>query len=410
MPVPAPRRQSTLSLAEARRIAISAQGLAVPRPRAVTMRHLDATIQRMGVLQIDSVNVLTRSQFLPLFSRLGSYDRELLARAAGQRPRRVTEYWAHQAAFIPVALHPLFRWRMATYEREAWGSIQQAGEKHSDVVQEVLAAVGELGPSTARRLSAELGHAPNTSKGHWGWNWSVVKSACEFLFFTGELTVAERNTQFERVFDLPGRALPVGVVGAPTPSEDEAMRELVRVAARAHGVATDKCLADYWRTRLAPTRRAIQELLEEGALEPVTVEGTPAYLSAGTAIPRKVRARALLSPFDPLVWHRDRTQWLFGFRYRIGIYTPAAQRVHGYYVLPFLLDGALVGRVDLKADRAAGKLLVQSAFQEPGAPGDTAWELARELRAMAGWLGLADVIVMPRGDLAAALEQVYRAG
>lgn len=372
------------------------------------MRHVDATIRRMGVLQIDSVNVLTRSQFLPLFSRLGPYDQSLLADAAGRRPRRITEYWAHQAAFIPVASLPLFRWRMASYATEAWGSIQQAREKHPGLVQDVLAAVEELGPSTSRQLSAELGHSPNTSKEHWGWNWSVVKSACEFLFFTGELTVAERNTQFERVFDLPERALPVAVVNAAVPSKSAAMRELVRIAARAHGVATDRCLADYWRTKLAPTRRAIQELVEEGALEPVSVEGTPAYLSAGASVPRKTTARALLSPFDPLVWHRDRTEWLFGFRYRIGIYTPAAQRVHGYYVLPFLLNGALVGRVDLKADRTAGKLLVQSAWQEAGAPAETAAELAEELRAMAGWLGLDGVVVVPRGDLAADLAVALR--
>lgn len=398
-----PRRRPTLSLMDARHVAIAAQGLARPHPGKVTMRHVDATIQRMGVLQIDSVNVLTRSQFLPLFSRLGPYDQSLLADAAGKEPRRITEYWAHQAAFIPVGLLPLFRWRMAAYATEAWGSIQRAGEEHPGLVQEVLAAVGELGPSTSRRLSAHLGRAPNMSNDHWGWNWSVVKSACEFLFFTGELTVTIRNTQFERVFDLPQRALPAGMVSAPIPTEAEAMRELVRIAAGAHGVATERCLADYWRTRLAPTRRAIRELVEEGALEAVTVEDTPAYVSAGTAIPRKVRARALLSPFDPLVWRRDRTEWLFGFRYRIGIYTPAAQRTHGYYVLPFLLDGALVGRVDLKADRAAGTLLVQSAWRELGAPSGTANELAEELRAMAGWLGLDGVVAIQQGDLAADL-------
>lgn len=391
-----------MSLTDARHAAIAAQGLARPRPATVGMRHVDATIQRMGVLQIDSVNVLTRSQFLPLFSRLGPYDQSLLAAAAGKRPRRITEYWAHQAAFIPVASHPLFRWRMASYATEAWGSIQQAGE-HAALISDVLAAVGELGPSTSRRLTAVLGHVPNTTKEHWGWNWSVVKAVCEYLFFAGELLVVERNSQFERVFDLAENVLPRDVLEAPTPSENEAMRELVRIAARAHGVATDKCLADYWRTRLAPTRRAIRELVEEGALEPVTVEGVPAYLSPGTAVPRKVAARALLSPFDPLVWRRDRTEWLFGFRYRIGIYTPAAQRVHGYYVLPFLLHGALVGRVDLKADRAAGKLLVQSAWEEAGAPTETAGELAEELRIMAGWLGLDDVRTVLRGDLAADL-------
>ncbi len=372
------------------------------------MRQVDATIQRMGVLQIDSVNVLTRSQFLPLFSRLGAYDQSLLAQAAGKKPRRITEYWAHQAAFIPVGLHPLFRWRMEAYRDEAWGSIQRAGAEHADVVDEVLAAVGDLGPSSARRLTAELGHAPDALREHWGWNWSVVKAACEFLFFTGQLCVVERNSQFERVFDLPERVLPPDVAAAPTPSADEAMRELVRIAARAHGVATMKCLADYWRTRTTPTRHAVRELVDEGTLEPVSVNGTEAYLFAGAVVPRRVTARALLSPFDPLVWERSRTEWLFNFHYRIGIYTPAAQRVHGYYVLPFLLDGALVGRVDLKADRVSGRLLVQSAWRENGAPVETATELADELRTMANWLELDSVVVVSRGDLAAELDAVMK--
>ncbi len=372
------------------------------------MRQIDATIHRMGVLQIDSVNVLTRSHFLPLFSRLGAYDRSLLERAAGRKPRRITEYWAHQAALIPVGLHPLFRWRMEAYRDEAWGSVQRAGAQHADVVEDVLAAVTELGPSSARRLTAELGHSPDALRQHWGWNWSVVKTACEFLFFTGQLGVVERNSQFERVFDLTERVLPSAVANAPTPSADEAIRELVMVAARAHGVATVKCLADYWRTKAAATRRAVNELTEEGTLEPVSVEGTDAYLLAGATVPRRIDARALLSPFDPLVWERNRAQWLFNFHYRIGIYTPAAQRVHGYYVLPFLLDDSLVGRVDLKADRASGQLLVQSAWREPGAPQGAAFELAGELWSMARWLGLEDVVVASRGDLASELQTVVR--
>lgn len=368
------------------------------------MRQVEKTIQQMGVLQIDSVNVLTRSQFLPLFSRLGTYDQSLLARAAAKKPRRITEYWAHQAAYIPVALHPLFRWRMEAYGREAWGSILRAGAEHADVVEEVLAAVGELGPRTASQLTAALGHPPDALREHWGWNWSVVKTACEFLFFTGELAVATRTAQFERVFDLPERVLPPEVVAAPTPSTHEATRELIRIAARAHGVATVKCLADYWRTRAAPTREAIGELVAEGTLHTVSVNGVDAYLHSDATFPRRLNARALLSPFDPLIWERNRTQWLFNFHYRIGIYTPAAQRVHGYYVLPFLLDDALVGRVDLKADRASGRLLVQSAWQESGAPTGIATELAGELRAMADWLELDNVVVAPRGDLAAELD------
>lgn len=398
-----PRSPETMSLPEARRVAIAAQGLARPRPGSVTMRQVDATIRRMGVLQIDSVNVLARSQFLPLFSRLGPYDQELLARAAESRPRRITEYWAHQAAFIPVDLHRLFRWRMESYAQEAWGSIRRAETDHARLVEDVLAAVGEFGPITPSRLAVELGHDPNDRREHWGWNWSVVKTVCEFLFYTGQVVAAARTSQFERVFDLPARTLPAAVINAPTPSLEEAHRELVAIAAGAHGIATVKCLADYWRLKAAPTRRAVRELVEEGTLAPISVEGTPAYLHARATLPRTVRSRALLSPFDPLVWERNRTQWLFGFRYRIGIYTPAAQRVHGYYVLPFLLNDALVGRVDLKADRASGRLLVQAAWREPDAPQETAAQLAEELRSMADWLALDHIVVADRGDLAADL-------
>ena len=370
------------------------------------MRQLDATIKRMGGLQIDSVNVLTRSQFLPLFSRLGPYDRGLLTRAAENRPRRITEYWAHQAAFIPVDLRPLFGWRMDAYADEAWGSIRRAETHHAGVVDEVLSAIGELGPVTPSRLTAALGHDPSSLREHWGWNWNVVKTVCEFLFFTGQVVAAARTAQFERVFDLPRHVLPARVVSAPTPSFDDAHRELVRLAARAHGIGTVRCLADYWRLKVAPTRRAVQELVEEGPLLPVSVEGAPAYLHAEAARPRRVSARALLSPFDPLVWERNRALWLFNFHYRIGIYTPAAQRVHGYYVLPFLLDEALVGRVDLKADRASGRLLVQAAWQEMGAPAETAAQLSVELRAMADWLGLDEVVVLPRGDLSGELHTI----
>lgn len=367
------------------------------------MRQVDAAIRRMAVLQIDSVNVVSRSQFLPLFSRLGSYDRDLLTRASQERPRRITEYWAHQASFVPVELHPLFRWRMEAYSREAWGSIRRAETHHAGVVGEVLEAIGEWGPVTPSQLTLGLGHDPGALREHWGWNWNVVKTVCEFLFFTGQIATAGRTTQFERLFDLPQRVLPSAVVDAPTPSVEDAHRELVAIAARAHGLGTVKCLADYWRLKVVPTRRAVEELVETGTLLPISVEGTRAYLHAEAALPRRVDARALLSPFDPLVWERSRALWLFGFHYRIGIYTPAAQRVHGYYVLPFLLGDTLVARVDLKADRASGRLLVQSAWAEPDAPADTAAQLAAELRLMAEWLDLDDVVVVRHGTLAEQL-------
>ena len=392
-----------LSPAQARRIALAAQGFGRGGPSTVGIRQVDATIRRMGALQIDSVNVLARSQYLPLFSRLGCYDTGLLTRAAQQPPRRVTESWAHQASFIPVGLHPLFRWRMAGHAQEAWTSVRRVADEHPDLVREVLAAVAGLGPVTPTRLTEALGHDPTLRREHWGWNWNVVKTAAEFLFFSGQILVAGRTPGFERIFDLPERVLPPDVLAAPTPTVRDAHRDLVALAARAHGVATVKCLADYWRLRSAATRAAVAELVDEGTLLPVTVDGTPAYLHAEAAVPRRVRARALLSPFDPLIWERARTQWLFGFHYRIGIYTPAAQRVHGYYVLPFLLDEALVARVDLKADRAAGRLLVQSAWREPDGPPHTAHELADELHAMAEWLSLGRVVVAPKGDLAAEL-------
>lgn len=402
--------EQSLTLPQARRIAVAAQGLARRNQVRPGIRQVDAAIRRMGVLQIDSVNVLARSQFLPLFSRLGGYDQNLLARAAHQRPRRITEYWAHQAAFIPVYLLPLFRWRMEAYSREAWGSISRAAEEHPGLVAEVLAAVAELGPITPSRLTVELGHDPSLRRDHWGWNWTVVKTVSEYLFFTGQIAVAGRTAQFERIFDTPDRVLPPAVLDAPTPTVEEAHRELTRLAARAHGVATVRCLADYWRTSMARTRAAVVELLAAGELEPVTVASTPAFLHRDAARPRRVSARALLSPFDPLVWERNRAQWLFGFHYRIGIYTPAAQRVHGYYVLPFLLDDALVARVDLKADRATRTLLVQASWAEPGAPVHTVAELAEELRAMADWLQLDQVQVCPRGDLAQALTTQFRTG
>lgn len=397
----------TMSRARARRMAVAAQGLNRARPRRVGLRHVTDGVRRMGTVQIDSVNVLTRSQYLPVFARLGPYDRALLRRAAEARPRRITEYWAHQASFVPVEILPLFRWRMADHEREAWGSIRAAGRDPA-LVAEVLAAVADLGPITPGGLSEALGRSPRAVRDHWGWNWNDVKAVTEFLFFTGSIAVAGRTGSFERLCDVPQRVLPATVLAAPTPSPEDAHRELVRIAARAHGVATVRCLADYWRTRTAPTRTAVEELVAEGALVPVNVEGVAAYRYRGAVAPRRVEGRALLSPFDPLIWERRRTAWLFGLHYRIGIYTPAAQRTHGYYVLPFLLGDSLVARVDLKADRAAGELQVREAWIEPGAPADTALQLADELREMADWLGTERIRVADRGDLAPALAAAVR--
>ncbi|MGN6574755.1 MAG: winged helix-turn-helix domain-containing protein [Nocardioides sp.] len=396
----------TLSRAQARRIALAAQGFRDPRHTVPTMRTFSRTLARTGVLQVDSVNVLARAHYMPLFSRMGPYDRDMLTRAAERRPRRIVEYWAHVQAYMPVELWPVMQHRMASYrdQRGKW----KVMAARPDLEESVLAEIRERGACTAR----ELDDGRPVSKQHWGWNWSDTRKVLDYLFLVGELAIAGRNGSFEVRYDLPERVLPPHVLALPVPPEADANRELVRRAAASHGVATAQCLRDYYRMPLAAVRPAVADLVEAGELVPVRVEGwdRPAYLHRDATRVRAVHARAILSPFDPLVWERERTEQLFGFRYRIEIYTPAHKRVHGYYVLPFLLDEQLVGRVDLKADRRAGVLVVKGAFAEPGAPEQTAYELAEELRSMAGWLGLDDIMVEPRGDLAAALASAVRGG
>jgi len=359
-------------------------------------------------LQIDSVNVLTRAHYLPLFSRLGPYDRDALDRMSARPPRRLFEYWAHAACLLPVQLHPLLRWRMDRARDEAWGGMRRVESEQPGVLERVLSVVADTGPATAGEIElAALGARAVRSTGNWGWNWSAVKRGLEMLFWAGEVTSAGRRG-FERLYDLPDRALPPSVIQAPTPDPADARRELTRIAARALGVASEYALRDYFRLGAGECRPAVDDLVESGDLIPVAVDGwtRPAYLDVGATVPRSMDARALLVPFDPLVFERARVRELFGMDYRIEIYVREQERVHGYYVLPFLLGDSLVARVDLKADRQAGVLRVRAAHAEPGAPPDTAEHLLAELSLLGGWLGVPEVVVEPRGDLAPALAAV----
>lgn len=397
----------TLSAALARRIALGAQGFADAAPTGrPDVRHLRRVLRRVGLIQMDSVNVLARAHYLPLYSRLGPYPTALLDRAAHQSPRELFEYWGHEASLVPVELQPALRWRMAEAERHAWGGMRRLAAERPGFVAWVRDEVAERGPVTAREIQDD---APRDTSA-WGWNWSDVKTALEWLFWCGEVSSAARLPSFERRYDLTERVLPAHVVRTPTPDPADAYRRLVRVAATALGVATEADLRDYFRLPAAASRAAVAELVDAGELEPVRVTGwrQPAYLDPAASRPRRIRARTLVSPFDPLVWERSRAERLFGFTYRIEIYVPADRRVFGYYVLPFLLDDALVARVDLKADRAAGVLRVPAAWIEPdppGGPARVAAELAAELHRLAGWLGLSGVAAPERGDLAAALAR-----
>jgi uncharacterized protein len=354
------------------------------------------TIDRLGLHQIDSVNVLARAHYLPAFSRLGPYDRALLDRAAWGRKseRRLFEYWAHEASLLPLALHPLLRWRMARAERgeAGWKSMRAFAHERRAEAEAVLARLSAEGPLAA----SDFEHGK--SRSGW-WEWGATKRTLEYLFFAGRITTATRRGSFERVYDLTERVIPRAILALPTPNEAEAHRRLIEISARALGVATATDLRDYFRLGPADTRAAIETLVEGGTLLPVQVESwrQGAFLHAESRRPRRIHTQALLAPFDPLIWERARAERLFNFRYRIEIYTPAHKRVHGYYVLPFLMDEALVARVDLKADRQSKRLLVRSVHLEPRSPSGTHDRLRMELAAMAAWLGLEEVEWWSRG-------------
>jgi hypothetical protein len=391
-------RSGEIPVDRARRIALGAQGFNDPRPTGrVDRRHLRRVLDRMGLIQIDSVNVLVRSQELPLFARLGPHPRSLIpdATAAGE----LFEYWVHEASHVPVTLHPWLRWAMAASHR--YKDLARFRRERPEFVDEVLARVRAEGPLTAGDLKQRTG-----PKGAW-WDWDDGKAALECLFFEGRVAAVRRPTDFARLYDVTERVIPAEILDLPTPPEAEARKELLVLAARHHGVGTLTDLTDYHRQKIPPCRPLIEELVEEGRLIETSVDGwaKKAYLHPDAIVPRRVDACALLSPFDPVVWNRERAERLFDFRYKIEIYVPRPQRIYGYYVLPFLLGDQLVGRVDLKADRATGRLLVQGAYTEPGVDRErAAVALVDEVGAMAGWLGLdAGIHVENRGDLAPAL-------
>jgi len=399
-------RRSSLSLNEARRIALAAQGFDRSRPGTVTATHLRRVIRQVGLLQIDSVNVLLPAHYQVPFSRLGPYDRARLD-ALIYRDREFTEQWAHEASILPVEHWPLIRHHLGPHERR-WGALAKFMAANADYAARVLEEVRARGPVVAGEIAEPNG---TRARGGGWWGWTMAKATLEGHFARGNIAIAERRTAgFARAYDLAERVVP-NEHNTRTMAREDAQRELVRLAARANGIATAKDLADYYRMAPREARQRVAELANAGELVEMRVEGwrEPAFMHHEARAPRKIDAAALLSPFDPVIWFRPRAERLFRFDYRIEIYVPKEKRKYGYYVLPFLLGDALVARVDLKADRAEGCLRVLGAYIEPEArPDDVAPALARELHLMARWLGLADVAVARKGSLARALGAAVR--
>lgn len=401
---------SRLSLKQARRVALAAQGFNGRRPPATfTSSHVTQLIERLGVLQIDSVNALVRSHYLPLYSRLGNYPQKLLDQVAWSqgRQRKLFEYWGHEASLLPVELYPLMRWRMqrASQGEGIYQQLAKFGREEQATIARVLQAVRDQGALGAGSLSTRQERA-----GPW-WDWSAEKHALEWLFAAGEVTVSGRRG-FERLYDLPERVLPSSIINHPDISEADAQRGLLLRATTALGVGTEKDIRDYFRQDPAPAKAGLAELLEEGAIEKVQVQGwkQPAYVLPALKVPRKITASALLSPFDSLIWERARTERLFDFHYRLEIYTPAHKRIYGYYVLPFLHNERIAARIDLRAERAAGRLAVHAVHEEePGLDEEGMHALAANLRQLADWLGLPDVLINCQRASAARLRVAFLA-
>ena len=393
---------------QARRLALGAGGFARPHPETIGARQLTAALDRLAVLQLDSVNVFARSHYLPLFARLGSYDPALLDRLIFHARGRYTEYWAHEAAIIRRDDWPLWHWkREALREKEnrsnAWVRDNAA------MLSWLLGELAAVGPMTV----GDVEHEATARRGPW-WGWSDVKIGLEHLFAVGDVVSGGRRG-FSRVYALPEQ-VGLGELHAQRVARDDAQLELVRRSVRALGVGTIGDIADYHRLKIAPTKDALRALLDAGEVVQVEVEGwvrggrpLPAFMPSGARIPRRIESTALLSPFDPVVWNRERALRMFGFPYRIEIYTPAAHRQYGYYSLPVLVDDALLGRIDLKSDRQAGVLRVQSAWAEPGvSAGALAERVAPVLRRASAWQGLGEVLVADRGTAAAAVREALR--
>ena len=389
----------TVKVEAARRIALGAQGFGVKRPTGrVDARHFRRVMERIGLVQLDSVNVCVRTHYMPFYARLGPYDRDKLDGWLNRSGENF-EYWCHEAAVLPVDRYPLWRWKMD--EMRPWRRAQALMDAHPELLGDVLRQVDEHGPLTVTDLDA-----PNHRDEPW-WGYGFGKVALEVLFAEGKIG-ALRTGNFTRLYDTPERMIAAPHLSAPGVPKEEAYRHLLREAVRHHGIGTALDLIDYYRLHAPTARPVLAALADAGDIEEVEVPGWrgPVYLDPHAIRPRSITGATFLSPFDPVVWYRDRAERLFDFRYRIEIYVPQPKRVHGYYVLPFMLDGELVGRCDLKADRKGGRLLVQSAFvEEDDDPVRVADAMAPELERFASWLGLVDVRVQSKGNLVGKLRE-----